>query len=151
MSLNFGRFDHGARVWGAATNGTVLLLARIMMGAIFINSGFGKLGNISGFASSLVRRGISDALAWPLSLLAGCTEFFCGLAVVIGFQFEIATLLLVLFTIVATLISHRFWELAPPDRGMQFVQFQKNLAMIGGFLALLMAGPGRFSLRRRRQ
>jgi putative oxidoreductase len=50
------------------------------------------------------------------------------------------------FVIVATGISHRFWEFAEPARRLQESQFFKNLAIIGGFLVLAVTGAGRFSL-----
>ncbi|MFL5099364.1 MAG: DoxX family protein, partial [Xanthobacteraceae bacterium] len=53
----------------------------------------------------------------------------------------------ILFVIVATAISHRFWEFADPQQfRTQQSQFLKNLSIIGGFLFVLAAGGGRFSL-----
>lgn len=46
----------------------------------------------------------------------------------------------------ATLIAHRYWTYPPEAQGMQRIQFMKNLAIIGGFLALIAAGAGRFSV-----
>jgi putative oxidoreductase len=48
----------------------------------------------------------------------------------------------------ATLISHRFWTSPPEERGMQMIQFAKNVAIIGGFLFVFVTGGGRFSLDR---
>jgi putative oxidoreductase len=60
----------------------VLLVARVLLGAIFVQSGFGKLTNLSGFATGLERMGV------PMPYLAGtigaCVEFFGGLAIVLG-------------------------------------------------------------------
>ena len=62
-----------------------------------------------------------------------------------GFATRYAAILMTAFVIVATLISHRFWELQDAVREMQRVQFSKNIAIIGGFLALAAIGGGRFS------
>jgi putative oxidoreductase len=60
-------------------------------------------------------------------------------------------LLLALFTLVAALIGHRFWEITDAaQRGNQLIHFWKNLAMVGGFLALYVGGAGAFSLDARR-
>jgi len=48
--------------------------------------------------------------------------------------------------IVATGISHRFWEFAEAARRAQESQFFKNLSIIGGFLLLFVSGSGRFGL-----
>jgi putative oxidoreductase len=53
----------------------------------------------------------------------------------------------ILFVIVATGISHRFWDFAEAAaRRAQESQFFKNLSIMGGFILLFAAGPGRFSL-----
>src|SRR5438876_4282173 len=54
--------------------------------------------------------------------------------------------LMVLFVIVATGISHRYWEFADAARRLQESQFLKNLSIIGGFLLLFATGSGRFGL-----
>jgi putative oxidoreductase len=59
-----------------------------------------------------------------------------------------AALALVAFTLVATGISHRFWEFDEAARRGQTINFNKNMTMIGGLLALIVAGPGRFSIDR---
>jgi putative oxidoreductase len=53
------------------------------------------------------------------------------------------------FTAVAALIAHQFWQLERAASAAQHIQFIKNLAIIGGFLYLFVAGPGPFSLDRR--
>jgi putative oxidoreductase len=61
-----------------------------------------------------------------------------------------AALLLALFTAVAALIAHRFWEIPDAAQYMnQMNHFMKNVTIIGGFLVLFAAGPGRLSLDHR--
>jgi len=55
---------------------------------------------------------------------------------------------LVVFTIIATLIAHRFWEFEGAARQMQQGQFFKNLGIVGGYLALCVSGGGRYALER---
>jgi putative oxidoreductase len=124
----------------------VLLLARIAMAAIFIPSGFGKLMSLDSFAGQLPAHGVPFARV--VAPLAAGVEFFGGFAILLGFTTRYAALLMALFTLCAALASHRFWAL-PPDaaRGQQ-IHFMKNIAIIGGFFALFVSGPGRFSLDR---
>jgi len=54
---------------------------------------------------------------------------------------------LIIFTIAATLIGHRYWEITDAAaRRMQQSHFMKNLTIIGGMLVLFVAGAGRFSV-----
>jgi putative oxidoreductase len=123
-----------------------LLIARIAMSALFIPGGLRKLMDLGAFAAMLHKQGVPGAdLLAPIG--AG-VEFFGGIAVLVGFQLRIATLLLILFTIIASLISHRFWEFEGPARQMQQTQFFKNVAIIGGFFALWAAGAGRYAIDR---
>lgn len=129
----------------------VLLIARIALAAIFLYSGFGKLTGAAGFSAYLVNHGFPASISYALAILAGLTELLGGLALLVGWQARYAALALALFTLVAALIGHRFWEIADAGQRMgQLIHFWKNIAMIGGFLALYVAGPGPFSLDGRR-
>jgi len=123
-----------------------LLLARITLAALFIPGGLRKLMDLGSFTAMLQKQGVpfADILA-PIG--AG-VEFVGGVAVLIGFQTAVATLALIIFTIIATLIAHRFWEFQGAARQMQQTNFFKNLAIIGGFLALWVSGPGRYAFDR---
>jgi putative oxidoreductase len=129
----------------------VLLLARVLIGVIFVRSGFEKILALGTFATALAR----DGVPYPqvVSIIAAFVEFLGGIALVVGFQLRYTALLMVLFVIIATLLRHRYWEFADGAvRRAQDTNFYKNLAMIGGLLALFIAGGGRFGvdgLRRR--
>lgn len=130
----------------AVTSGdAMLLIGRVLMGWIFVQSGFAKLTGITGFAQVLASRGVPapSVMAW----VGAIVEFFGGLALILGLKIRWASLLMVLFVIIATLISHRYWEFVEPAaRRAQEGNFFKNLAMIGGLLFLFVVGSGRFSL-----
>ena len=88
-------------------------------------------------------------LPWLAALLGAPVEFFGGLAIVLGMAGRYAALLMLAFTVVATLISHRYWEYSDAAaRQAQFTNFSKNVAIIGGFLVLFSQGPGRIALGR---
>jgi putative oxidoreductase len=121
-----------------------LLLGRIALAALFIPGGFSKLTNLAGFTAMLQKQGVPYADV--LGPLGAGVEFLAGIAVLIGFQTRLAAMLLILFTIIATMIAHRFWEFEGAARQMQQGQFFKNLAILGGFLALWVSGGGRYSI-----
>ena len=130
-----------------AGSGVLLLLGRLAMAAIFLPSGLGKLENLSGFAQTLAGKGLPAAYAW--AVVAAVTEFFGAVCVVLGLKTRWVALLLIVFTAVAALLSHNFWTMQGQPRQLNYIQFMKNLAIIGGFLVLFVSGPGPLSLDRR--
>ena len=122
----------------------LLLVARVLVGWIYLQSGFQKVLDPVGFADRLIPRGVP---AW-LGLTAPFVEFIGGVGLVLGIGGRYAALLLVAFTIVATYTSHLFWTFPEAQRSQQFTQFWKNVTMTGGLLALFVTGPGRFSIDR---
>jgi putative oxidoreductase len=130
----------------------ILLLGRVALGAIFVKSGIQKLLTLGVFAASLAQRGFPHSETW--AVIGATVEFVGGIMIVTGFQTRYASLLMILFVIVATGISHRFWEFADAARRTQESQFFKNLSILGGFFLLFVTGGGRVSLDallRRRQ
>ncbi|MCK9915262.1 DoxX family protein [Microbacteriaceae bacterium K1510] len=127
----------------ANTSDALLLIGRIMLGLIFLRSGFGKMLDIGTFAAALPARGVPAFFGY----IAAPVEFFGGLALVLGFATRYFAALLFVFTVVATLTSHRYWEFA--DAAMRRAQdgnFFKNLSILGGFVLLFVTGGGRFGL-----
>ena len=122
----------------------ILLLGRIALGAIFVKSGLQKLMALSAFAASLASRGVPQSSVW--AVVGATVEFVGGILIVTGLRTREASLLMVLFVIVATGISHRYWEFADAARRLQESQFFKNLSIIGGFVLLFATGSGRFGL-----
>ncbi|HLJ20745.1 MAG TPA: DoxX family protein [Stellaceae bacterium] len=128
-----------------AGHDTVLLAARVAMAAIFLPSGFGKLTHLAAFAGMLTQHGVPDAAL--LAPIGACVEFFGALLILTGTRLRWAALMMAIFTLVAALISHRFWELADAAaRANQHIHFMKNIAIIGGFLSLFVAGAGAYSV-----
>jgi putative oxidoreductase len=144
-------FGAGAR--GAPASSTALphgdmalLIGRILLGGIFVVSGYGKVTAVAAFAASLEKRGVP--FAPTMAIIGAYVEFIGGLLVVLGIEVRYVAVLMIAFVIVATLISHRFWELQDALRDAQRTQFSKNVAIAGGFFVLHAAGGGRFALER---
>jgi len=122
----------------------ILLLGRVALGLIFVKSGLQKLMALGAFAASLASRGVPQSSVW--AVIGATVEFVGGILIVTGLRTREASLLMILFVVVATGISHRFWEFAEAARRAQESQFFKNLSIIGGFLLLFVSGSGRFGL-----
>lgn len=114
-----------------------LLAARILLAILFIVAGFGKLGNIEGFAGYMASGGVPAFLAWPVVAL----EILGGLAILLGFQTRTAALALAGFSVLAGLLYH----FDPADQ-MQMTSLMKNLGLGGGFLLLAVTGAGAWSV-----
>lgn len=112
------------------------LAARVLLAAMFIVAGLGKLGDVAGFTGYMTSAGVPAILAWPVILL----EILGGLALVAGFQTRLAALALAGFTLLAAILYH----LQPADP-MQMILFFKNLAVAGGLVLLASIGAGGIS------
>ena len=132
----------GADQLAANTADFLLLVGRILLGVIFVRSGFPKLFDIAGVGATFPPRGIPAFMAY-ISVPA---EFFGGLALIFGFAIRYVVIVMIIFMLVATFSSHRYWEAAQTARVAQASNFYKNLGLIGGFLFLFVVGPGRLSI-----
>ena len=117
------------------------LTGRILISAIFLISGLGKIG---GYAAT---QGYMEAMGVPGGLLplVIALEILGPIAIIVGYRTRLAAFLLASFSIVSAMLFHR----ALGDQ-MQFISFMKNLAMAGGFLFLVARSPGNWSLDARR-
>jgi putative oxidoreductase len=140
----------GADKLATSTADIALLIGRVLLGWIFVRSGYGKLFDISAYATTFPVRGLPPFLAY----IAVPVEFFGGLALIFGFATRYVVLVFFIFMLVATFSSHRYWEFTGPAQRVQESSFYKNMAMLGGFFFLFVIGPGGLSvdgwLRRRR-
>ena len=112
-------------------------VGRILLALIFVVAGFGKLGDVQGFAGYMASGGIPAILAWPAVLF----EILAGLALLVGFLTRPVALALAAFSIVTAVLYH--FDMGDP---MQQVMFLKNLAMAGGYLVLAAHGAGALSV-----
>lgn len=124
------------------------LIARVLMAALFLPAGISK---IAGFAGTVVYIG-SVGLPMPElgAAIAVVVEVGGALALLLGFHTRWAALLMALFTLVAGVFFHAFWNVAPEAMQMQQIMFMKNIAIAGGLLALTAFGAGSISLDARK-
>jgi putative oxidoreductase len=132
----------------AAWQDVLLLIGRVALGYIFAQSGLRKLMDMDPFISvgpnSLVGRGVPWASFW--GWIGAPLEFIGGIAIIVGLGTRYASLAILLFTIVATLVAHRYWEFPMPARQLQLTMFFKNLSMAGGLILLFVTAAGRISV-----
>ncbi|WP_339495513.1 DoxX family protein [Pseudomonas sp. RA_105y_Pfl2_P56] len=124
-----------------------LTLLRIAVGVIFAAHGsqklFGLFGGygLAGTAQYMESLGLTPG--YVMATLAGGTEFFAGLALIIGLLVRPAALGLTFLSLVAIFTVHISNGLFMVNNGYEFA-----LALLGGSLAVLIEGAGKLSVDR---
>ena len=117
------------------------LAGRVLIAALFLIAGVGKLGAYAGTQGYMQSHGVPGALLPAVIAL----ELGGGLLIVAGLWTRIAALALAGFTLLAALLFHANFADAT-----QQIMFLKNLAIAGGFLMLAANGAGAWSVDARR-
>ena len=124
-----------------------LTVLRIAVGVIFAAHGsqklFGLFGGygLAGTAQYMDSIGLHPG--YLMATLAGGTEFFAGLALIIGLLVRPAALGLTFLSLVAIFTVHISNGLFMANNGYEFA-----LALLGGSLAVLIEGAGKLSVDR---
>jgi putative oxidoreductase len=121
-----------------------LLLGRLMLAYIFVVSGYGKIGGFAGTAKFMAAKGMT--MVEPLLVGTIIIELVGGLMLAVGWKARWAAWAFFLWMIPVTLVFHAFWSVPPEQVMAQTIQFQKNLAIMGGMLYVAFMGPGPLSV-----
>jgi len=114
-----------------------LLLGRVLLSAIFILSGLGKLPHFHDIAGMMASKGIPLAsVALVITLLI---EIGGGLLLLTGYKARYAAFVIALWLIPVTFVFHHFWGIPAEQQQDQMVNFLKNVAIMGGLLVLAYA------------
>jgi len=125
------------------------LAARLALAAIFVHGGWSKLGGLDGTAAYIAGQGLPAPAAAALG--AALVELVGGLALALGLGARWAALGLALFLVPTTYFFHNPAGLEGAAAQMQQVHLFKNLAIVGGLLALASFGGGPLALDARRR
>lgn len=127
----------------------VILLARLLLAALFLLFGWNKLMDISGTTAYMDQLGVpASELA---AMAAAVIELGAGVALVLGLWTRPVAGLLAIYALVAALIGHPYWATEGAQQYADTVNFYKNLSIAGGCLLLLATGSGRHALDARRR
>jgi len=120
------------------------LLGRILLAALFVPAGFGK---ISGFEGTVGYIGSVDLPLPALGAIAAIVvELGLGLLLLVGFKTRISAIVLAVFTVAAAVFFHNYWALPADKAFVNQLMFWKNIGIAGGLLAFAAFGAGRFSI-----
>ncbi len=122
----------------------LVVMGRLLIGAMFVQSGFSKLTHIKATTAYIASSGLPALPA--LAVFTGLLEFLGGLAIVLGLEARWAALLLAGFTLAASVLFHRYWTAPANERCVTQLLFIKNSAVAGGLLIIAALGSGPASL-----
>ena len=126
----------------------IVALGRLFFVLVFLVTGPGL------FSSQTIAYAASQGV--PLAAIAvpfaGVLAIVGALSILLGYHARIGAWLLVLFLVPVTLSLHKFWMVSDPTmHQMQFVNFVKNVSLLGGALLISQIGAGPWSLDERRK
>lgn len=127
-----------------SSDGAVPLIGRILLGLIFLISGFFKLAGYSQVVAFAAAKGLPLATVGIAG--AAAVEILGGVAVLAGFKARIAAWVLFLYLIPTSFMFHNFWAMHGMEQQDNMAHFMKNLAIMGGLLFLAASGAGRYSV-----
>ena len=124
------------------------LIGRLLLSNLFIVAGFKKITGFVGAAEYMAAKmpSLDPNLIKIMLVLTIAIELGGGLMILVGWQARWAATIIFLWMIPVTLLFHAYWGLPPDQMQMQFIQFQKNLAIMGALLFIVAQGPGAYSL-----
>ena len=124
----------------------VAAIGRVLFSLIFIWSGWAKLTDFGGTAGYMAQLGV------PLPSIALVIEIILelggGLALFLGVFVRLASVGLIVHTVIVSVMIHTFWSVPPDQVEEQTIQFMKNVSIVGGLLFINLYGGGGFGLSR---
>jgi len=115
----------------------VEFLGRILLSTLFLVEGIGKISMQEDIIIYMEDYGVPGILFVPATIL----EILFPLLLIIGYRTKWAASVMALFTFAVAIIFHTDFS-----EGMQMIFFLKDLAIAGGFMIILVYGPGKISL-----
>ena len=108
-------------------------LAYLGLCAAYLQGGLDKVADFNGTIGEINHFGLSPAPFFAVLVII--LELFASAMILTGFFRWLAALALAAFTLLATFLALRFWELPPGmERFMAANSFFEHLGLVGGFL-----------------
>jgi putative oxidoreductase len=120
------------------------LLARFCLSFVYLWSGVTKAFHPAAGKAEIAALGLPyPGLLLPLTVAC---QICGGLMVLLGFWARLGALALLAFTVMATLLAHGTQGLTGEKRQQQQTTAFEHLAIVGGFLFVVIHGAGRLSV-----
>lgn len=123
----------------------LLLAGRRCLAVIFAVSAVSKFRQTPAEIKVLANLHIPAPAA--VEVLVGICESIGAVALIFGIYARIASVLLAIFMVVISFAVLSFWSQAdpPPVRAQKLNAFAANIAIVGGLIYVIAAGPGRLA------
>ncbi|WP_431121879.1 DoxX family protein [Variovorax paradoxus] len=107
-------------------------IALLLLCAAYLQGGFNKAVDFNAAIAEMNHFGLSPAA--PLAVAVIVLELGASALILTGFLRWLGALALGGFTLLATFVALRFWEMPQPERFMAANSFFEHLGLVGGFL-----------------
>ena len=107
-------------------------IALLGLCAAYLQGGFDKVSDFTGAVAEMQHFGLTPAA--PLAAATIVIELVGSGMILAGIYRWLGSLCLAGFTLIATFVANRFWEIPMPDRLMVENSFFEHLGLVGGFL-----------------
>lgn len=124
------------------------LAGRILIAVLFVPIGWGKITGFAGTVGYIASHGVP--LPEVCAVIGMLAELGLPLLLLLGFKTRWAALALAVYVLLITPIFHAYWAAPAPQQLGQYLNFYKNLAIVGGLLSFAAFGAGAWSLDARR-
>lgn len=124
----------------AGMSGILLLIARLMLAALFLMTVWG------GGPSADYLKSINFVSPEIMSPFAHVVEWIVVVTLVLGVATRYGALLGFIFVVIAFLTAHLYWQYPAAAQGLQFALLSKDIAIAGGLLAIFVTGAGSISV-----
>jgi len=125
-------------------NAVLQPLSRFLIAAIFIFAGITKIPAFEGMSGMLGQVGFpAPGVFLAITLII---ELVGGLMLLVGYKVRLASIMLILFMIPATLIFHVAAIDGTQQGQMEIIMTLKNLAIIGALFHVIANGAGAYSV-----
>ena len=121
-----------------ALHSTGALMGRFMLAFIFVAAGFEKVLGPAATMQYMASAGMPKSLVPELFVVTVIIELIGGLLLIVGWHARLVAFIMFLWFIPVTVMFHVI-----PG---QTIEWQKNLAIMGGLLLVAVYGPGGSSI-----
>jgi putative oxidoreductase len=118
------------------------LIGRILISSLFLFSGYNKIFNYNVTVNWMEGFGIPGILLGPAIAL----EIILPILIIIGYQTQIASLILALFCVGTALVFH-----LDLTNQMQIVALLKNFGLAGGFIFIAVNGTKDWAIEKKKK
>jgi len=113
----------------------IFLIGRILFAYLLVGSGIGHLTQTAAMTGYAESRGLSNAKL--MVQISGVAFILGAVSIVFGIWGDIGALGLAILLVITAVMMHAFWkETDATNKMMEMVQFNKDVALAGGALAI---------------